>query len=319
MMKRSTHPLSTPSRGGAQSIQRPGATLRYTVEGSGTPVLVLGSAVFYPRTFSRELRDRCTLAFADLRHFAVAGPGSGSSPDEVGLGTYLEDIDRLRAAIGFDESVVLGHSHHGCLALEYAKRYPERASHVVMIASPPVSVESTIAAGASYWARHATQERRETLQRNRRALASHRLADADSAEAFVARYVADGPRYWYDTDYDASWLWDGVPMEIEAISSFRRLFTDYQVRWDPTRLGAPVLVVTGRHDYVVPPTLWEEVIPDLPKLTYQRFEESGHTPQLEEPERFDEVLLRWLSDTPAPGTRAPKTHAPGRPSKGSSP
>jgi proline iminopeptidase len=299
MMKPSVHPRSIRPNGGTPSIRRPGATLRYTVEGSGPPVLVLGSAVFYPRTFSRDLRDHCTLAFVDLPHFAEGG--SVSSRDEVSLETYIEDIEGLRAVIGFDTSVVLGHSHHGCIALEYAKRYPERTTHLVMIASPPVSVESTIAAGASYWAKHATQERRDALQRNRRALATHQLADAASPEAFVARYVADGPRYWYDADYDAAWLWDGVPMDMASISAFQDLFTDYQARWDPTRLRAPVLVVTGRHDYVVPPTLWEKVIPGLPQVTYHRFEQSGHTPQLEEPKHFDEVLVRWLSDVPAPG------------------
>jgi proline iminopeptidase len=277
------------------SIQRSGATLRYAVEGAGIPVLVVGSAVFYPRTFSRRLREDCTLAFADLRHF---GEGfAGSRVAEVSFDAYAEDIDHLRAAIGFDKAVIVGHSHHGCIALEYARRYPKRVTHAVLIGAPPVSVERTLAAGAAYWEEHASSERKAVLERNRRSLEAGHPDEAAAGDAFVWRYVADGPRYWYDPHFDAAPLWDGVPIDMEAISAFRGLFTDYELRWDSTGMPAPVLAVTGQYDYVVPPPLWDAAIPKLPGITHVRFDDSGHTPQLEEPERFDDLLIGWLERT----------------------
>ena len=280
------------------SVQRAGVTLRYLVEGSGIPVLVIGSSVFCPRTFSRRLREECTLAFADLRHFGESGPGS--SAGEVRFDGYAEDVERLRAAIGFEKAVLLGHSHHGCMALEYARRHPDRVTHVVTIATPPVSVERTIAGGAAYWAQHASMERKAVLKGNRQALEQEHPGEAAPADAFVRRYVADGPRYWYDPYYDAAPLWEGVPINMAGISAFRGLFTDHELGWDPWEMPAPVLVVTGRYDYVVPPTLWDTVLPGLPRVTHHHFENSGHTPQLEEPERFDAVLLGWLRSDAAP-------------------
>jgi proline iminopeptidase len=272
------------------SVQRSGATLRYQVEGDGIPVLVVGSAVYYPRTFSRPLRERCALAFADLRHFAQRA--AGSVRDDVSFEAYAEDIEALRSAIGFDRAVVVGHSHPGGVALEYAKRYPERVTHLVLVGTPPVGLEQTEAAGAAYWSEHASPERKDLLLRNRTALDAS--AAADSAEAFVERYVADGPRYWHDAHFDAAHLWDGVPVDMAETSAFQRLFADYVLTFDPERMPAPVLVLTGRHDYVVPPTLCDPLLPHLPGTTYHQFEESGHTPQLEQQERFDEVLLDWL-------------------------
>jgi proline iminopeptidase len=197
------------------SLQAGASTLRYAVEGAGTPVLVPGSATYYPRTFSRHLRHVLALAFVDLRHFAQTTPGAPGTPGAraapagaLTLDTYLEDMERLRDAVGFDRCVVLGHSHHGCLALEYAKRHPERVSHVVMVGAPPVGVRSTIEAGQAYWADHASEERKAALRRNRDALAPDVLAKMSPAEAVVARYVADGPRYWHDPTYDASWARD---------------------------------------------------------------------------------------------------------------
>jgi pimeloyl-ACP methyl ester carboxylesterase len=42
---------------------------------------------------------------------------------------------------------------------------------------------------------------------------------------------------------------------------------------------------------------WDAVLPRLPGVIHHRFDESGHTPQLEEPERLDDVLLGWLRET----------------------
>jgi proline iminopeptidase len=298
------HSAAVAARSG--SIRAGAATLRFTVEGSGTPVLVPGSATYHPRTFSRDLRDVLAFAFADLRHFAETTRGAPGAPvsltADITLETYLEDVDRLRDAVGFDRCVVLGHSHHGCLALEYAKRYPERVSHVVMVGAPPVGVRPTVEAGEAYWDTHASAVRKAALRRNQDSLAPHALAAMSPEDSVVARYVAAGPRYWHDPTYDASWLWRDVPMDMAALAAFKEMFVSFEAAWDLARLRAPVLVVMGRHDYVVPPRLWDEALPRLGpgSVTYRVLEQSGHTPQLEEPRAFDELLLEWLWDHPDP-------------------
>jgi proline iminopeptidase len=105
------------NRNGAVRVE--GATLRYTVEGVGLPVLVIGSAIYYPRTFSHQLRETCRLTCVDLRHFAENE--ASFSPAGVTLDTYMADIEQVRVALGLERAVLIGHSHHGNLALEYAK------------------------------------------------------------------------------------------------------------------------------------------------------------------------------------------------------
>jgi proline iminopeptidase len=145
-----------------------------------------------------------------------------------------------------------------------------------------------------YWAAHASPGRRAALRRNRDARGTDKLASLSPAKALVARYVADGPMCWYDPDFDASPLWQGMSINMDVLDALYRLFTEYELAWDPARLPAPVLVLMGRHDYVVPHVLWDEVLPKLPKVTYHLFEKSGHTPQLDEPRLFDQVLIEWL-------------------------
>ena len=51
------------------SIQRDGFKLRYHIEGEGIPVLVCGSAIYYERTFPKDLIDQCQMIYFDNRVF----------------------------------------------------------------------------------------------------------------------------------------------------------------------------------------------------------------------------------------------------------
>jgi proline iminopeptidase len=274
------------------SVSVSDVTLHYTVEGSGIPILVIGSATYYPRIFSWRLREFCTLAFADLRIFTESD--AELNLERLTFDTYTDDIEHIRLALGFEQVVIVGHSHIGNLALEYAKRYPERVSHVVMICSPPCGVKRTIEASEDYWETHAAEDRKAILRHNWKAI-SDKLASMSSDEAFIAQYAADGPKLWYNHNYDSSPLWRNMHINMDVIKALRGLFTDeYKLSWDSAHLKAKVLVVMGRYDYVVPHVLWDEVLPNLQNVTYHLFERSGHTPQLEEQKLFDQLLLEWL-------------------------
>jgi proline iminopeptidase len=114
-------------------------------------------------------------------------------------------------------------------------------------------------------------------------------------DRFVLQYVTDAPLYWNDPTYDAAWLWHGMSFDMKAVHAFRGLYQDYELNWDPESLAAPVLVVMGENDYAVPHTRWKRELLRLKNLTVRLLRESGHTPQLEQPEVFDPLLLSWLN------------------------
>jgi pimeloyl-ACP methyl ester carboxylesterase len=62
------------------------------------------------------------------------------------------------------------------------------------------------------------------------------------------------------------------------------------------RITAPTLLAWGSGDAVVPPIYADEFRRHLPGATVAVFGQSGHTPHLEEPERFAEVVSRFLQD-----------------------
>ena len=57
-----------------------------------------------------------------------------------------------------------------------------------------------------------------------------------------------------------------------------------------------MLALCGRYDYLCPVELWEDAIDAVPTGRLVVFEDSGHNPQLEQQEEFDDELQAFLSE-----------------------
>jgi proline iminopeptidase len=269
-------------------IERDGYLLSARREGSGISLLVLGSSTYYPRCFSDRLKARFQFSYADLRHFAK---GPEERAGNLGLATYVDDIDRLRNALGLGRVILLGHSHHGNVAVEYARANPAAVAGLVLIGTPPCNVDDTLREADRYWRQDAEPARKRCLESR---WAKMEAAAAGTHQTFVDRYVADAPRYWFDPGFDASGLWREVPINLPALQAFKQFFVDYEFRLHGLE-SMPVLVVMGRHDYVVPHTLWTDSLRRQRNIGFHLLERSGHTPSLEQPDVFDPLLSDWVS------------------------
>jgi pimeloyl-ACP methyl ester carboxylesterase len=257
------------------------------------PALVIGSAVYYPRVFSQRLRRSLKLIFADHRGFARLT--DGVPPSDFGLDAVLADMDLVRRHLGFDRIAVVGHSGHGYMALEYAKRYPGHVSHVVMIATGPSHSAAHNAATERYWQESVCPERKARLERDLEGLPAE--IEAAPEKRFVAFCVRMGARSWYDHAFDAAPLWQGVHVNMPVFDHlWGEVFRDIDIAQGLDQLDVPVFLALGRHDYLVAPyATWEPYRSRFKDLTVRVFERSGHTPQLEESDLFDAELLRWLA------------------------
>src|SRR5262249_29873643 len=162
------------------------------------PILLVGSSIVYPRVFSKQIRSRLKFAFMDLRIFLPQDPGIAA--DAVTMDTLLRDVNQVREHLQLSRFAIIGHSTLGLLALEYARRWPEHVSHVVMIGTPPVNVirygEVTPEVKA-FWESTASQERKELLAQNESGL-TERMQAAAAGQAFGVWYAAHAPMYFFD-------------------------------------------------------------------------------------------------------------------------
>ena len=109
------------------------ASLFVEVVGDGYPLLLMhggpGADHWTMQTF-RRCADRYTVILYDHRSTVVR---VGASVSTMTWDNLIADADALRETLGFERWSVLGHSFGGHVALEYALRYPDHLSHLVLL------------------------------------------------------------------------------------------------------------------------------------------------------------------------------------------
>lgn len=274
---------------------------RYQIEGEGQPVIVIGSALYYPRTFSQHLRKHLRLIFIDHRGFARHS--SSLEPSDYTLDAVLDDIEHIRKTLNLPRIIIIGHSGHGYMALEYAKKYPNAVSHLVLLSMSPDGSPQSFAATDRYFQESVCPQRKALLAKNVASLQAE--IGANPSQAFITRALKFGPMIWYNENFDATDLWRDVKVVPEIMDYlWGKVFREIDITKDLGKLSLsrygskrdiPVFLGLGRYDYWNPPYLWEAIRPHFKDLTVRVFEKSGHTPQFEEPELFDQELLQWLN------------------------
>lgn len=143
-----TAPDGRPLAPGEHRFDSAGVELWYRVAGKteGMPLVFLhggpgeGSQAFQA-VGGPELEKTQRLIYFDQR-------GAGRSqrpkqPEAYSIAIMVEDLERLRLQLGVPKIALLGHSWGTILALEYAARYPEHASALVLAAAVPDLVRQT--------------------------------------------------------------------------------------------------------------------------------------------------------------------------------
>jgi proline iminopeptidase len=109
--------------------------------GQGPAVIVLHGGPDFDHTYLVPELDRLSDEF-HLIYYDQRGRGrsaDGVKPEDVTLASDVSDLDQIRRYFKLDSVVILGHSWGAVLALEYALRYPERVSRLILMNPAPVS------------------------------------------------------------------------------------------------------------------------------------------------------------------------------------
>jgi proline iminopeptidase len=264
-----------------------GAELWCDIRGTGVPCIVpciLGTKP-YERLTPPPLPDYFQFIYVDLR----GGGRSTGNPADLTFDLLASDLDAVRAAVGVPRTAVLGYSIVGILALEYGRRFPETVSHVITIDTPPTGdMTALMTASAAFFAADASDERKAILQEN--------FAKLPPGTPPAQAVFAQTPMRFFDPRFDAMPLFAEAQVNPQLFGHvLGPLTAQWDVRTDVESLRVPVLLAHGRYDYVVPFTMWNGIVEKFPNATLHLFERSGHQPFFEEPQRFAEVTLEWMS------------------------
>jgi proline iminopeptidase len=273
-----------------------GTTLDAETVGEGPPCLVLhggpGTDSSGLRAGLRDLAGRLglQLVFYDHRGHGRSkwGPVEECTHDQL-----VADVEGVRTALGLGPVHVLGVSWGGFIALPYAARYPASLRRLVVVGA---------AASHEFMAQAEANARRDGTPAQwtaYRALWDGSLPDDD---AFRRAFDAIAPLYYHDKTRAAAGRPAGATTRYRlAVRKFvlAREFPRYDARPELGRIRCPTLVLVGRHDWICPVPQAEEIQRRVPGARLVVFERSGHSPHVEERERFVEEVARFLGEAPA--------------------
>ncbi len=219
--------------------------------------------------------------------------GSEKRPDvEWSLGLFVDEVDALRDELGLDRVHLLGTSWGGMLALEHALRRPGTLASLIL---------SSTLAYVGDWEAEARRLRDELPADVRTVLDRHEAAGTyDDPEyqramaAFDARHFHRGePRpeleRMKEEKSDAAYRAMVGPNEWTMTGVLK----GWDVRPRLPELDVPTLVVRGRYD-MCSDAIARTLADGIRGAEYVVFEQSSHTPVLEETERYLDVVSRFL-------------------------
>jgi L-proline amide hydrolase len=209
---------------------------------------------------------------------------------------FLDELDNLLRRLEIaDNYVLVGHSWGGALSAQHAARRPPGLRGLVVANAP-----------ASYplWRQEMDVLRAELPREVDVTLRRHEAAGTtDSREYFDAMLIFHGRHVCrmdpWPHDFLASFMEmvnnPAVYHAMNGPSEFHVTGTlkDWSVVDCLTDIAVPVLVVSGRHDEATPVVV-QPYYDRIPDVRWEIFEESSHMPNLEEPERFHEMLAGFL-------------------------
>jgi proline iminopeptidase len=279
------------------------ARLYYREVGQGQSVVILHGGPDFDHRYLLPDMDRLSDSY-HLVYYDQRGRGKSADnvqPEDVTIQSDVEDIDRLRGHFHLDSIALLGHSWGGLLAMEYAIRYPERVSHLILMNTAPASHDDYMMFRQEY--RKKLGDGIEEMK-------------ALSSSAAYAEGDPDTVAAYYRIHYSAALK---QPEHVgKVVESLRASFTKESIlkSWaiedrlmDETwrssaydllpklkRLSMPTLVIHGDHDFV-PIEVSTHVAEAIPGARFALVKECGHFSYLERPDDLRKEIDDFFRST----------------------
>jgi len=258
--------------------------------GTALPVIAVngGPGLSHAYMVQNDLWERIArnrlVVFYDQRGIGASKrlqPGAAQSMD-----VQVADLEAVRQTLKLAKVALIGDSYGGLLVMAYAAAHPEHVAKLVLSDSPGPSWKSIARVLPEVFPDvedQGAQERQklgsDTEAAARAGLRNHfrmLFYSPEKRDAYMSRMG--------DLGYE--------PAVAQAVS---RATADLDLTAKLAGFQFPTLVITGRYDMnVAPLTAWRlaHTIPGA-KLVF--FEQSGHLPSYEEPEKYTAVLEEFLN------------------------
>ncbi len=251
--------------------------VHYERHGYGRPVLLLHGWLG-----SWELwRNSIEILGKEFRTYAVDFFGFGDSIDresDFSVDNFVSLVSQFMDQLGIVKAPLIGHSMGGTVSLAASLRYPEKIVKTIVVGSPIQGNSLNLLLKFSGY----------------KGIASILWTTPMLLKTFMRGYA-------YFLAKDGKSLGDMIVRDISNVTAdsfFQSIGTlrDTDLRSQIGEIKVPVLGIYGKHDRIVNPRQSKVLQQYAPQSKLAWFENSGHFPMMDEPDRFHATVRDFLNN-----------------------
>lgn len=260
-----------------QSFDTGEVTLSYELSGTGEPLVLIHGYTHNKRTWNLQM-DSFSEHFRVLRYDRR---GWGASSGAADVSADPKDLALLLDHLDISSAYILGHSQGGHVALRFAMSYPDKVDRLVLYGAPPPAGFGIPWDGPDSFPSNMPQiAQNHGLDSVGTILFSHPLARGFEEGSPGARLASE---MW--ASYDGADLLN--PKQPSGA-------TPAPMAEDLSTITSPTLVIVGEWEmdyFQLVGEAYDYSIPNSERVTVSG---GGHAVHLQQPERFNAEILRFL-------------------------
>ena len=279
---------------GEYDVTLNGVQIHYFVRGKG-PLLIAHSGG--PGADARDwddfakIDDFVTIVAIHPRGSGLSGPAAG---DAYLLPDYASDVETLRKYLGLEKPMLMGWSHGGMVAMEYAINYPDSLSKLILFDTSAYFGEFLNDVEASVQAFKDKPWYEDSLD----ALKKEWAGEYQTDEVMGRLWQREKKFYFKKFDARAQAYAERTKDTLIKVAPLR-VFNEkeaptFDLRPHLKKIKVPTLVIVGRQDFITNVDMAKEMVERIPNAQLEIFEESGHYGFVEEPEKFYRVVKEFV-------------------------
>jgi pimeloyl-ACP methyl ester carboxylesterase len=279
-----------------QLTTRDGRKLAYRRLGSGPTLVCHPGGPGFSSLYLAEvggLDRELELVLLDPRGTGESDPSG--DPSGYAIADYAADLEELREHLGVEQLCLLGHSHGGVVATEYAATHQHRVERLILASTLPrhgpeqeAAMQQAVEArqGEPWYddavdalqteAQGSFADGRELMELCRRMMPLYYSDYGEREQRHVASLDGDS------LCVDATRLWE------------TEIWEQFDMRPLLPSLTMPTLVITGERDFITGPVCGAELADGIPEAETVVLPGVGHMIHVEAPEQFREAVLSFL-------------------------
>ncbi|MFQ6023425.1 MAG: alpha/beta fold hydrolase [Acidiferrobacterales bacterium] len=281
-------------------VKTPNLKVHYEMAGGSDTTLLLLHGNFGSWRWWRPILEQLPEGY---RAYAPDMRGCGST-ERPGFGHNIEvlaaDVHAFATSLDLHPVHLVGHSLGGAVALQAALYYPKLVRSLTLVAPPPAEGQSVVdkADFFLHWVSRLFDVDRDTLVVTLGA--TYRLLHHLGANRALLRNALKRltPTLSYDDGFNAL-VRDAARMAPEAVVGHLRTLDEWNVEAVLGHLNIPTLVLGGAQDVLIAPEALERFTREIPKGRLVLWQNVGHSAQLEQPERFIDLLVGFIEHASA--------------------